>query len=68
MWRDDRLYDLVVVLNYNERPRVRGKGSAIFLHVARTGLVPTEGCIALALRDLRKVAARSRRLTRIGIG
>lgn len=47
MWRADRLYDVVVVLDHNHRPRIRGRGSAIFMHVARPGLLPTEGCIAL---------------------
>ena len=47
MWRNDRLYDLVIVLGHNDRPRVRGGGSAIFIHVARPGYQPTEGCIAL---------------------
>lgn len=50
--RDDGLYDYVGVLDYNLRPRVRGRGSAIFLHVARGDLKPTEGCIALSRRDL----------------
>lgn len=50
--RDDTLYDLVIVLGYNDCPRVRGRGSAIFLHLARTGYLPTAGCIALSRRDL----------------
>jgi L,D-peptidoglycan transpeptidase YkuD (ErfK/YbiS/YcfS/YnhG family) len=48
MWRKDGLYDLVVVMDYNERPRISGRGSAVFMHVAGAGLKPTEGCIALA--------------------
>ena len=48
LWRADGLYDVLVVLDYNERPRVRGRGSAIFVHVARPDYAPTEGCIALA--------------------
>lgn len=55
MWRDDGLYDLVVVIDHNRRPRIRGHGSAIFLHVARDGLLPTEGCIALPLPKLRRL-------------
>jgi L,D-peptidoglycan transpeptidase YkuD (ErfK/YbiS/YcfS/YnhG family) len=58
MWRDDHLYDLVLVLSHNERPRLRGGGSAIFVHVARSGYEPTAGCIALAPRDLRLLLAR----------
>ncbi len=53
LWRDDRLYDCIIVLDYNFRPRARGKGSAIFMHVARSGLLPTEGCIAMRKSDLR---------------
>ncbi len=45
--RADELYDVVVVLGHNEKPRRRGGGSAIFLHVARPGLTPTAECIAL---------------------
>lgn len=48
MWRADGLYDVVVVMGYNDRPRVSGRGSAVFMHVAGPGLRPTEGCIALA--------------------
>ncbi len=47
MLRGDGLYDVCVVLDWNMRPRRRGRGSAIFLHMARPGLKPTEGCIAV---------------------
>ena len=68
MWREDGLYDIVVVLEHNRRPRVRGAGSAIFMHLARPGYAPTEGCIALERRDLKLVLARLGRGTRIAIG
>lgn len=55
MWRDDGLYDLVVVLGHNDGPVVAGAGSAVFLHVAREGYAPTEGCVALARDDLLRV-------------
>lgn len=61
LWRNDGLYDIVAVLDYNLRPRVQGRGSAIFMHVARPGYLPTEGCIALTREDLIKVLARVRR-------
>ena len=51
--RDDPLYDLVVVLDINIKKRIKGAGSALFMHVARKGYQPTEGCIALEKRDLR---------------
>ena len=50
--RDDSIYDLIVVLAYNDAPPVPGLGSAIFLHVARDDYSGTEGCVALARQDL----------------
>lgn len=58
LWRDDGLYDLVIVLDYNILPRRKGAGSAIFLHCARSDIAPTEGCIALRREDLRKLLPR----------
>jgi L,D-peptidoglycan transpeptidase YkuD (ErfK/YbiS/YcfS/YnhG family) len=52
LWCDDRVYDLIVVLGYNDDPVVPGAGSAIFLHLARPDYAPTQGCIALAATDL----------------
>jgi L,D-peptidoglycan transpeptidase YkuD (ErfK/YbiS/YcfS/YnhG family) len=60
MWRDDDVYDLVVELGYNDDPVVPGAGSAIFLHLARPGYLPTEGCVALAEVDLRDLLRRAR--------
>jgi L,D-peptidoglycan transpeptidase YkuD (ErfK/YbiS/YcfS/YnhG family) len=57
MWRDDGLYDLVVVLGHNDDPVVPGMGSAIFLHLARPDYGPTEGCVALARPDLEALLA-----------
>ncbi len=51
LWRDDRLYDLLVVLGYNDDPVIPGAGSAIFLHLAADNFAPTEGCIALKRSD-----------------
>jgi L,D-peptidoglycan transpeptidase YkuD (ErfK/YbiS/YcfS/YnhG family) len=50
--RDDHLYDIAVELGFNDDPVVAGKGSAIFLHIARPDCGPTEGCIALGEADL----------------
>lgn len=52
LWRDDHLYDLIVVVGYNDVQRSRHRGSAIFVHVAAPGFAPTEGCIALRRGDL----------------
>ncbi len=52
LWRDDAVYDLIVVLGHNDAPVVVGAGSAIFLHLARDDYAATEGCVALARPDL----------------
>ena len=55
LWREDFLYDILVVLDHNSNPVVPGRGSAIFLHLARKNYEPTEGCVALARSDLLRV-------------
>jgi L,D-peptidoglycan transpeptidase YkuD (ErfK/YbiS/YcfS/YnhG family) len=52
MWRDDHLYDIVVVLGYNDTSVKPGMGSAIFLHLARTDYSPSAGCVTLHQDDL----------------
>jgi L,D-peptidoglycan transpeptidase YkuD (ErfK/YbiS/YcfS/YnhG family) len=64
LWRDDRLYDLIVEIDHNTRPRIAGRGSAVFLHVTRPNRGPTAGCIAAdagsLLRVLRKMGPKTR--------
>ncbi|MDD3444433.1 MAG: L,D-transpeptidase family protein [Zavarzinia sp.] len=57
MWRDDHLYDVVVVVGHNDAPPVPGAGSAIFMHLRPEDGGPTAGCVALALPDLLTVLA-----------
>ena len=57
LWRGDAAYDVIGVLGWNDAPVERGRGSAIFLHVARDDYAPTEGCVALARGDLVAVLA-----------
>ncbi|WP_323991022.1 L,D-transpeptidase family protein [Nguyenibacter sp. L1] len=65
MWRDDDVYNIVIVLGYNDSPPVRGRGSAIFLHLQAPDGRPTEGCIALRESDLRRLLAAG--LTEIAV-
>ncbi len=58
MWRDDRLYDIVVVLDCNMYPAVKGRGSAIFFHIAREDYRPTEGCVAVSPEHMRLVLSK----------
>jgi L,D-peptidoglycan transpeptidase YkuD (ErfK/YbiS/YcfS/YnhG family) len=55
LWREDHVYDLILVVGHNDNPIEVGKGSAIFVHVRRPEGTPTEGCVALELQDLLKV-------------
>jgi L,D-peptidoglycan transpeptidase YkuD (ErfK/YbiS/YcfS/YnhG family) len=66
LWRDDAVYDVIGVLGWNMAPVTRGRGSAIFLHIARPGLAPTEGCIALPERELRALLAQGLRGFQVG--
>lgn len=58
LWRDDGLYDLIVVLGYNDDPVEPGAGSAIFMHVASPEFGPTEGCVGLSLDNLHWLLGR----------
>ncbi len=55
LWRRDGAYDLIVVPGYNDDPVVPGKGSAVFLHVAKPGYPPTQGCVAVAREELLEI-------------
>jgi L,D-peptidoglycan transpeptidase YkuD (ErfK/YbiS/YcfS/YnhG family) len=65
LWRGDGLYDLIVEIDHNTRPRVAGRGSAVFLHVARPDRGPTAGCVAMGAAALRRLLESMSRRTRI---
>ena len=52
LWREDEIYNLIVVLGHNDDPVIPQRGSAIFLHLARPDFSPTQGCVALSRADL----------------
>jgi len=68
LWRDDALYDVIVELGFNDDPVEPGLGSAIFLHRAKAGYAPTQGCIALALGDLLALLRDCDGETRLSVG
>ncbi len=61
LWREEAIYDVIVALGYNDDPPISGKGSAIFMHVARPSYEPTQGCIALRKEHLLHVLKQARR-------
>jgi L,D-peptidoglycan transpeptidase YkuD (ErfK/YbiS/YcfS/YnhG family) len=56
--RLDALYDFIIEIDHNTRPRVKGRGSAVFIHAARPQFAPTAGCVALDIGALRRLLAR----------
>lgn len=68
LWREDGIYDVIVVLGHNDGPRARFRGSAVFWHLARCGLQPTEGCLALERRHMGQVLPLLDSHTRVTIG
>lgn len=67
LWRDDPVYDVIVTLDHNDSPAVAGRGSAVFIHIARPEYEGTEGCIALARADLYEILAGCDTATRLCI-
>lgn len=67
MRRADRLYDVVLVLDWNFSVRRQGRGSAIFLHLARPGFRPTEGCIAVSRRTMARLLPILRRASVVSV-
>ena len=65
LFRNDDLYDLVLVLNYNINPIIKNKGSAIFLHVSTKNLDSTKGCIAIKKKNLITLLAEIKKNTKI---
>jgi len=67
LYREDNTYDIILVLNYNLNPIRKGKGSAIFIHVARKNYRNTLGCIAVSKRNLKKIIKKINKSTMVNI-
>jgi L,D-peptidoglycan transpeptidase YkuD (ErfK/YbiS/YcfS/YnhG family) len=65
--RHDHLYDLIIEIDHNTRPRIARRGSAVFIHLARPGLAPTAGCVAMPKSRLRRLLSQVGPRTRIVI-
>ena len=67
LFKKNNIYDIIVVLNYNMKPVVKNKGSAIFIHVAKKNYQPTQGCISLKKNDLLKILSKINKNIKIKI-
>ena len=65
LYRKSKIYDLFINIKYNYRPTIKGKGSAIFLHLANTNYNPTKGCIAISKKNFLKILPFIKRETKI---
>ena len=67
LYRSDKIYDIIVVLDFNMNPTYKNKGSAIFIHVAKNNYSPTKGCIALKRIDLKRLLKIISKKTKVKI-
>ena len=67
LWRKDNVYDIIIVIDYNLNPVFKNKGSAIFLHIAKRKYQPTKGCIAVNKRNIKLIASKINRKTKLKI-
>ena len=68
LFRKDRMYDLFIDIKYNKNPVIKGKGSAIFLHITNKKFKPTKGCISILKKDFLKILPNISKKTKISIG
>jgi L,D-peptidoglycan transpeptidase YkuD (ErfK/YbiS/YcfS/YnhG family) len=66
--RKDHLYDFIVEIDHNTRPRIAGRGSAVFLHLARENFAPTAGCVSMTRSAMLQLLRRLGPQTKIVIG
>ena len=67
LYRNDDMYDIIFVLNFNTNPIIKNKGSAIFIHIAKRNFSPTKGCIAVKKNDIKRLACKINRKTLVKI-
>jgi L,D-peptidoglycan transpeptidase YkuD (ErfK/YbiS/YcfS/YnhG family) len=67
LWMKDNIYDVILIINYNTKPIIKKKGSAIFLHISRKNYAPTKGCIAVSKKDMNLIIEKINLQTRLEI-
>ena len=66
-WRKDNIYDIIIIIDYNLNPVIKNKGSAIFLHIAKRNYQSTDGCIAVNKKNIKLIASKINKRTKIKI-
>ena len=65
LYRNDKIYDLFIVIKYNAKPVIKNRGSAIFLHIAHSKYKPTQGCVAISKKDFLRILPFIKNKTKI---
>ena len=65
LWLKENVYDVVIIINYNLKPIIINKGSAIFIHIAKKNYEPTKGCIAVSKKDILELISKINKKTKI---
>jgi len=68
LFRKDDCYNIILVLNYNMSPIIKGKGSAIFIHIAKKNYKPTRGCVAIKMQNLFEILKKINKSSKVIIG
>ena len=67
LYKKENVYDIILILNYNMRPIIKNKGSAIFIHIAKKNYKKTEGCVAIKKTHLLKIIKKIKKNTKVKI-
>jgi len=67
LYKKENIYDIILVLNYNMKPIIKNKGSAIFIHVAKKKFKKTEGCVAIKKNYLLRIIKNLKKNTEVRI-
>ena len=67
LWRNENIYDIIIVIDYNLNPVIKNKGSAIFLHIAKNNYKPTRGCVAISKKDVKFLLSKINKKTKLKI-
>ena len=67
LWLKENIYDIILVINYNQNPIIKNKGSAIFLHIAKKNFKKTKGCVAITKKNMKLLISKIRKKTKLQI-
>ena len=65
LYRKENIYDVIIIIDYNLKPIVKNRGSAIFLHIAKKNYTPTKGCVAISKKDMKLLLAFINKKTKL---